>query len=265
MTELNLSPQQAQSFIDQVHPSRVETTPEGLRRFIQSVLAKVPFTNIMMLVRPRKSPTKEEIIEDMLFLRGGPCGHYNPFMNEIFNYLGFDSGLAPAWMKGEMSHIAIVLYIGEEKWWIDCGNGHPYLSPIRIGSDEIKTHAGLSYRIVEANDGRFAVQHRHSADTEFLTNYEFVLKRVPFSHFDQMVHAHYTNPEFGPFLQGLRFIRFPDSELLAVRDRSLLKTTTGMLEKRDITGTSELERIIELNFPSANYPISEGMEALGWC
>ena len=264
MIDLQLTPQQAQRFIEQVHPSRVEATAEGLRRFIQSVVEKVPFTNIMMLVRQRKSPTKEEIIEDMLSLRGGPCGHYNPFMNEILKHLGFDSGLVPAWIQGDMSHIAIVLYIGEEKWWVDCGNGHPYLSPIRIDSDEIKTHAGLSYRIVHANCSRFAVQHRHSEDAEFLTNYEFVLKRVPFSHFDQMVHAHYTNPEFGPFLNGLRFIRFPDDELLAVRDWTLLKTTAGNLDKRDIKGAAELQRIIELNFPYANYPISEGMEALGW-
>ena len=218
----------------------------------------------MMLVRPRRSPTHEEIIEDMLSLRGGPCGHYNPFMNEVLRHCGFDSSLVPAWMGGKLSHMALVVRLEDGDWWLDFGNGHPYLSPIRLDSESAATHAGLTYRIRSPSEGVYALEHRLPNDDEFSENYRFTTERVPFSHFDEMVEAHYTKPGFGPFLDGIRFIRFPAGEMLAIRDGQLLCTSEGELVKESIEGIDRMEQIVTSSFRQATYPVRRGLEVLGW-
>jgi arylamine N-acetyltransferase len=200
----------------------------------------------------------------MISLKGGPCGHYNPFMKEVLRHCGFDSKLVPAWMKGKLSHMAINVRIEENNWWLDFGNGHPYLTPILIGSDSTHTHAGLTYRIRANSDGKFTLEHLLPDDMSFSENYIFATEGVPFSFFDEMVQLHYTKPDFGPFLQGIRFIRFPEGEMLAVRDHQLLRTVNGKMKKEIIEDISKMEQIIDASFQQATYPLRNGLGVLGW-
>jgi arylamine N-acetyltransferase len=264
MSQFKVTSEQSRLFINAIEILEVEQSPEHLRALAQTALERVPFTNIMMLVRPRRSPTHEEIIDDMLSLRGGPCGHYNPFMNEVLCHLGFDSSLVPAWMNGKLSHMAIVVNLDREKWWLDFGNGHPYLSPICLGSNEVQCHAGLSYRITSDSGEFHRLEHRLPGQESFTENYRFTTQRVTFSFFDDMVEAHYTMPGFGPFLDGVRFIRFPEGEMLAIRDKELLRTSCGEMEKTAIKDVSEMERIVTTEFDQATYPLRQGLEVLGW-
>ena len=80
-----------------------------------------------------------------------------------------------------------------------------------------------------------------------------------------MVRLHYTNPEFGPFLEGIRFIRFPDGEMIAIRDETVLITREGKITKNRIAENGGIEKIIESHFNQAKYPLRDGLEALGWC
>ena len=70
MKEFQINPEQAEAFLKSLGINEVEKTEDGLKKLIRRTLSTVPFTNIMMLVRPRRSPTHKEIIEDMLSLRG---------------------------------------------------------------------------------------------------------------------------------------------------------------------------------------------------
>jgi len=265
MIEFEVNENQAMSYLSSIGLDKIECSPSGLQKLIRSSLSMVPFTNIMMLARPRKPPTQEEIIDDMLSLRGGPCGHYNPFMNAILRHCGFDSGLIPGWMKGQLSHMAIIIKIDGENWWADFGNGHPYLTPVRLGSGEIFRHAGLEYRITNISDGTYSLQHRKTGEEDFEENYKFTTERVPFSFFEEMVNHHYTSPGFGPFLEGIRFIRFPGGEMIAIRDKTLLITSEGRVMKNRITGNGDMERVIKTHFNQAKYPLRDGLEVLGWC
>ena len=217
-----------------------------------------------MLTRPRRSPQFDEITDDMVSLRGGPCGHFNPFMNLLLKSIGFKSSLVPAKMHGKLSHMAVITKIEGDLWWNDFGNGHPYLSPIRLGSTEEVTHAGLTYKITRDQDGSFDVRHRHSMDNDFTVDYSFENKPVEFSYFKEMIEEHYTNEKFGPFLTGLRFIRFPKGEMVAIRDRELLFTKDGVLEKCQLISSSEVIDAVKEHFAQANYPIEDGLQFLGW-
>ena len=80
-----------------------------------------------------------------------------------------------------------------------------------------------------------------------------------------MVSLHYTSPGFGPFLEGIRFIRFPGGEMIAIRDKTVIITSQGRVTKNRITGNGGIEKVIKTHFSQAKYPLRDGLEALGWC
>ena len=264
MTEYAINAEALDAFRKAVKVDDMEPSVESLRRITELVLGYVPFTNIMMLTRPRRSPRFNEITDDMLSLRGGPCGHFNPFMNLLLKSIGFESSLVPAKMNEKLSHMVIITRIEGDLWWNDFGNGHPYLSPIKLESPEKVTHAGLTYAITRDQDGDFSVRHRYPGDDDFSVDYSFKNKPVEFSYFKEMIEEHYTNEKFGPFLTGLRFIRFPEGEMVAIRDRELLITKDGVLEKRRLTDPSEIIDAVKEHFSQAEYPIEDGLRFLGW-
>ena len=251
-------------FLRSIGIDNSDPSVEFLQRITKFVLGRVPFTNIMMLTRPNCPPRFDEITDDMLSLRGGPCGHFNPFMNLLLKHIGFDSSLVPAKMHGKLSHMAVITRIEGDLWWNDFGNGHPYLSPIRLDSPEEITHAGLTYVITRNQSGSFIVGHRYSGSNDFVEDYSFENKPVEFSYFKKMITEHYTNEKFGPFLTGLRFIRFPEGEMVAIRDRELLRTRDGAIEKHRLIESSEIIKAVREHFPQADYPIEDGLRFLGW-
>ena len=97
-----------------------------------------------------------------------------------------------------------------------------------------------------------------------LLNYSFENKPVEFSYFKEMIEEHYTNEKFGPFLTGLRFIRFSEGEMVAIRDRELLFTKDGVLEKHRFIDSSEIIDAVKEHFAQADYPIEDGLRCLGW-
>lgn len=252
------------AFMKAVKIDYMEPSVESLRRISELVLGHVPFTNVMMLTRPMRLPRFDEITDDMVSLRGGPCGHFNPFMEILLKHIGFESTLVPAKMHGKLSHMAIVTHIEGDTWWSDFGNGHPYLSPLQLESPEEVTHAGLTYAITREQDGDFLVKHRYSGDGDFAVDYSFENRPVKLNYFREMIVEHYTNEKFGPFLTCLRFIRFPEGEMVAIRDRELLLTRDGILEKRQLTNPSEITDAVKDHFSQADYPIEEGLRVLGW-
>lgn len=237
---------------------------DTLRAIIAQTLRKIPFTNIMMLTRDRRPPSCEEILNDMLSMKGGPCGHYNPFMASFLTTLGFDCSLVPAWMNSVLCHIAIIVKLANKKFWIDCGNGHPYLSPLELRDGVTASHAGLVYRIVKCGEKKYQLFHKHSDQGDFELNYEFMDQPVEFDFFDQMVKSHYMEEDFGPFLTGLRLIMYPNDELFAIRNKELLTTEKGALKKHKFGDLRELTETIESKFVNARYPMDGVFESLGW-
>ena len=257
------NPRILEAFVNEIYPNKVAVTVECLFGIVRGVLSNVPFTNIMMLARPGKVPTSQEIFNEITTFIGGPCGHINPFLNTVLLHLGFDSGLVPGWMDGVLSHVAILVNIDGEDWWVDCGNGHPYMTPIKLESVHAQSHAGLTYSL-KNNGDKYIVQH-HYEHTDLPTeNYQFKTTKVPFSFFDEMVKSHYTTRDFGPFLKGLRLVRFPKGEMVAIRDRELLTTEKGILTKSSLEKIDDLIECIKLYFPQCLPFLKPAMEVLRW-
>ena len=238
-------------------PGAAAPSIDALRNLVRTYLGRVPFQNITMLARPRRSPTLEEIVDDVLSGRGGPCGVMNPFMAALLHRLGYDVCLLSGSMQEPDCHIALAVHLEGQEWWLDVGNGHPYLEPIRLGDDSSRSFAGLTWRVRPLELQSFAVEHLFPGEMDWKTSYIFAMEPRPFSFFTSMIEAHYTRPCFGPFLLGLRMIRYPHGHIDALRDQTRLRgagpVTRDELPDREaiLAAACEIAGEIEMPFEQA--------------
>lgn len=233
----------------------------ALRRIVGAYLGRIPFQNVGMLARYGRAPTAAEILGDMRSGRGGPCNVMNPFLAALLSTLGFDVALVSGSMAQPDCHIALAVQIEGRAYWLDAGNGHPYLEPIAFGDDAPRTHAGLTFRLAARGHDTYAVEHLALDGSAFRTSYTFTRETRPLRFFAAMIEQHHTMPGYGPFLTGLRIIRFPGGAMTAIRDDVLL-TGRASIQRTPIPDYSALLDAVAAHFGDVDLPLDEALRAL---
>ena len=220
---------------------------DWIRKLLISFFESVPFQNITMLIGPRARPTWDQICADMLSGNGGLCTTRNPFMKALLEAVGYDVEFVSASMVKPDCHIGLIVTISEQQFWIDVGNGYPYVEPYLLGSGAIVSHPFFDYRIKQVGPMHM-VEHRFN-DGEWKMNQSFELSFVPYEFFDEMHHHHYTDVGWGPFLTGLRLNCWSMDGGSILRDRK----GTVMGESTTICNLEELKTWIQSVFPMAPF------------
>ena len=198
-----------------------EVNFEFLCLFLKRFFEKIPFQNINMILRGKgKSPTVNEIKLDMLSGSGGPCGTINPFVGSLLFKMGFDAYLVAGTMGKPYDHLALILNLDNEKYYIDCGDGQPYFQPMAINDDKEYNHPFRNHRIIKSDNNKFLIQF--FIDKKWLTDVCVDPTPRDFSFFEDSIYNHYTDLNFGPFWQGLRFACYPEDRIKAIRNNTII-------------------------------------------
>lgn len=256
-----LSLDEAQAFCRRLGVD-IRTTDAGtLSVLVRAYLGKIPFHNIHMLVRYGREPTRAEILDDMQRGLGGPCNVMNPFFAALLARLGYDVTLLSGTMQQPDCHIALCIRVGDQAYWIDVGNGHPYLEPILFGDETPKFHAGLGYRLVTKQAAEYAIEHQFERGGPWKTCYTFTLTPRTHRFFADMIAEHHTKPGFGPFMTGLRLIRVPEGMLTAIRDNVLL-TGRDTIQIQRLKDVEALMAALSTHFSDVDLPVALALETL---
>jgi arylamine N-acetyltransferase len=228
-----------------------------LRSLVTKFLEYVPFQNFTMLLGPRRRPTWNEICQAMLGGMGGLCTARNPFLKCLLETIGYEVYFISASMKKPNCHIGLVVSIDQQKYWVDVGNGYPYMEPYPLGKNITISHPFLDYRVTEL-EGIWTVEHKLTKDG-WMPNQTFADTPVPYSSFDKMHELNYTVEGWGPFLTGLRANRWlPDGGYI-LKDFSV----SNLHQKHTIEDLEEFQTWIEQAFP--NSPLKdEGLTTAVW-
>ncbi|UQA58615.1 arylamine N-acetyltransferase family protein [Polyangium aurulentum] len=256
-----LSRSEAAAFCERIGSPCERPDLQTLRRLLRAYLGRIPFQNVNMLARYGRAPAVAEILEDMRRGAGGPCNVMNPFLAALLARMGYDVALSSGSMAQPDCHIALSVRLEGRTYWLDAGNGHPYLEPVAFGDQTPRFHAGLTFRLATRGSGVFAVEHLFADTDTWKTSYTLTLEPRPLRFFAAMIEQHHTEPEFGPFLSGLRLVRFPDGALTAIRDDVLL-TGRASLKKVQLNDRRALFGAIAQHFGDVDLPIGEALRAL---
>lgn len=220
-------------------------TFENLRKIVQNFLEFVPFQNLTMLIGPMRRPTWDEICEEMLCGNGGLCTMRNPFMKVLLSHLGYTTTFVSASMEKPDCHIGILVRLNDVDYWVDVGNGYPYVEPYPLGSESVVSHPFFDYQVI-GSEGVWQVQHRFN-DGQWRTNQIFENRAVPYEFFDEMHEHHYKEIGWGPFLTGLRVNRWSAVGGFILRDEE----ATSLGQRTAIESAEDLGRWINQTFPEA--------------
>ncbi|NKC14440.1 MAG: hypothetical protein GKR94_20340 [Gammaproteobacteria bacterium] len=217
-----------------------------LAELLRACFARVPFNNLSMLTGPRRPPTQDEIIEMMLRGLGGPCDVHNFFLCALLHRLGFNAGLLPASMHEPDCHIGIIIDFenrAPQKYWVDFGNGFPYLTPLPIIDGASAAPLGFEYAL-EVRGARATLWQSRSSARGRVANQTIALRPVHYSHFDSMRARHYGEVGFGPFLSGVRLYRWEANRGFVLRDK-IIRDIPG---RRRVAGFQTRLRWVKQNF-----------------
>jgi|MDSW01.1.fsa_nt_gb N-hydroxyarylamine O-acetyltransferase len=237
---IDFTDEEVESFLHRIEVNCSQPSPSFLEAIVSGIIEHIPFQNFSMLTDDWVRPSPHKIKLDMLSGHGGLCTVRNPFLHELLDRLGFSVRFVSSTIMEPDCHISLLVNIDNKDWWVDVGNGFPYLKPIMLGDESEVTHPFIHYRIVNVED-RWHVQHR-KPEEDWKTNHHFSDIGVPYSVFDKMHHLHYSTPGWGPFLTGLRVNRWwPEGGVILKDERAssphgeiILKTPseiTGWLNK----------------------------------
>jgi len=236
MTNLSIkfTDEEVFDFLNRIEVNHSDLSSDFLKRIVSGIIEHIPFQNVTMLTNKWERPSNDMIKNDMLSGIGGLCTVRNPFLHEFLKHLGFHVNFVSSTISEPDCHISLIVKINDEDWWVDIGNGFPYLDPVKLGDNSTKSNWFMNYKL-EFEDGRFHVLHKLRGK-EWEINHHFSRNSVDFSTFDRMHYMHYSVPGWGPFLTGLRINRFWQNGAAIIRNDTAFSTN----------GWSKIDSIIEL-------------------
>lgn len=241
MRGIKLSKQQIAFFLKKIKVIESENRLDFLNSIITGIFQYIPFQNFTLINANKIRPNTEIIIRDMMDCVGGLCNVRNGFLYILLNNIGFKVEFLSASMEKEDCHVILLVEIDKEKYIVDTGNGFPYLSAINITNHSIFSHPYIKYRIIKKED-RFWMQHMMNGIP--VDNFNFNLKPVSFSSFNQMLDKQYSEENWGPFLKSIRINIWTKGGGFIIRDKLSLKVNNGERYKHKIKEMDECEKII---------------------
>ncbi len=206
--------QETRQYLRQIGLEPYKPSLEFLTQIIEHTYATIPFQNLTMLTRPRTAPNHSEIVEDMLSGIGGACTTLNPFICGLLQTLGFEAGLVMASMTQPDCHFGILVDLEKQRYWVDIGNGFPYLQPLRLQHQAEGFHPYFQWRLLRTQRQLTQTEDQWSVEQQFRgngipkINQSFNAFKRHYRDFQQMRERHYSEASYGPFLTGIRVNRW---------------------------------------------------------
>lgn len=256
MTDLciEFTDEEVSDFLNRIEVTHSSLNHEFLSCIVSGIIEHIPFQNVTMLTNEWKRPSNDMIKNDMINGIGGLCTVRNPFLHQFLLNLGFDVNFVSSTILEPDCHISLIVKIDNEEWWVDVGNGFPYLEPVRLGDTTTKENWFMSYKLSFEN-GRYHVWHKLNGK-DWNINHHFSPSFVEFSVFDRMHELHYSVPGWGPFLTGLRINRFWENGAAVVRNDTIFSKNGFSF----VTGTTSLRNWLNLWFKKPGFLDSIDLE-----
>lgn len=174
----------ADSYVERVgHSGNVPVSEDGLEALQHAQLLHIPFENFDVLLGRGVAVEPDAIFNKLIHhARGGYCFELNGLFLAALQHFGFHARalLARVHRNGPpmgRGHQISLVTIGGRQWIADVGFGVPSpLSPMPLVCDRVARFNGQSFRLIDAGDFGFMLQHKK--DGEWQNLYSFDLGHV---------------------------------------------------------------------------------------
>lgn len=257
-----ISEYEADRFLDNLGVSAFGIEPgyDLLQQITEAVITQLPFHNIFLLTRPPAPPTPNEIREDMLSKKGGPCGTMNTFLGALLRVKGFEVDLVSATIMEPDCHLGLLVSIDKDRYYLDAGDGKPYYEPMKINDTAVKKYPSHCFRYHTDRDN-LIIQYQIEPD-QWNTTCTVHLVPRKFSFFETSILKHYTDESYGPFSRNLRLVKYPGRKIIGFRNFTYLKEENQEYIRKELPDFESLRNMAELHFGIHQLPIQQAIDLL---
>lgn len=236
-------------FLQLIEVKKSVVSLDFLNKIIVGTVTHIPYQNLTLLNTKRR-PNLNLILSDMLNGIGGLCNVKNSFLYVLLNNLGFDVQFISATISKPDCHVALLVFINDNKYLVDIGNGFPYFQAMDIDNDNVYSHPYMQYKVIK-KDGYFHMYHKTSCN--WFSSYYFDLNNVLFSSFDDMLDKQYSKKDWGPFLTGIRLNKWTKDGGIAVRGSHCIKITKNFKKTFNLNDFEDFKTLVEEEFSENNF------------
>lgn len=211
--------------LDVLGLDEAEPTFDYLSRLTRRWLLTIPFHNLDLLVG--ESPRDEAgAAARCLRGRGGGCHVHAAGFHALLNSLGFEAHYGAATIGEPSDHLLLAVNLADKLYWVDVGNGQPYLQPFPDKEPTRMAHLGWKVRTIPTGRG-VRLERRSPDQPNWREVYVTSSARKTWRDFSESIHRHHTEPGYGPFLTGLRVVNIASHSMTTLRDEQLTTYDAG--------------------------------------
>lgn len=246
MCELTeLSPDLRDRYLDRLGGWSGQVSAQGLEELQRKHLYAVPFHNLALLEsggRPYRVPSIVETAQSNATGVGGTCHLTTPAFAALLRCLGFQAALVAGTIRRRGDHIMARVRVEGQDFFVDVGNGHPYLHPLAIGQE--RRWSVHSWTFAWRSDAAGHRLIRLVGDQERLV-YSVDPQPRAWKDFEQTIRAHHEHLGFGPFLSSLRAVRMSPACIQVVRNGVYSRYSAGLVSQRPLSGRSQVIEVLQ--------------------
>lgn len=238
-------------------------TVEGLRQIFTGWMFASPFHNLDLLagLDGLPAPTNvDDAVRQALSGRGGPCHVQAAGFAALLRALGFAVVLLPATVKEPNDHLVVGVTVGGARYVCDVGNGHPYPAPFDFDQPESSSRWGWRFSTVPTPLGLRL--HRTFPNGEQKQVYIARWEPRAYEDFADNIAAHHGTVGFGPFMTGLRAVRYTRRGMLLLRDTRYERHTDFAATSRVVRDASACAALLAGPFGLGGAPIDRALAGL---
>ena len=227
----------------------------------------VPFENVTALLRRRDHPAgavpapHTGALLDTWERRagGGVCFEICAMLEQLLTALGYRAHIVLGQISLPNGHQAVLVEFDAARWLLDPGNGAPIFEPIALDGPPVEIHRhGLSYRFRSGEDDTQLVQERLH-EGAWATHCRYDLRPAQHADRDKGYQHHHT-PNASWVTGTLTMVRSTADAVLALRDNTLTRYTTGGKSVTTITSAADFKRFGSGDFGLPLLPIEAALD-----
>jgi arylamine N-acetyltransferase len=244
----------------------IPTGIDGLREIIHKHLYYVPFENVSKLIlfgkeRSGRPLSLSEFLDGIEFHDlGGTCHSSNPYLQELLNFLGFETMLLGADMSESNVHTCLRTILNSHQYHVDVGYAAPFKEPMRLdNTPHTIVHGKYTYQFKKSeNLNKYKIEvlldgnriHGYSIN-EDVRNFNFFVKTIKES--------------FEPgntFMSCIRITRVFKDRTIELKDNKLIYYKGAKSYSKMLMNMAEVETTVKNELMMPRCPVKKAIKIL---
>lgn len=216
---------------------------EYLKKIVKAQLSKVPFENISKIFF-KKRLNLNHLIDFEPYLNGiekygfgGTCYSNNFYLNQLLNWLGYNTKLCGADMKKPDVHIINIVTIENHEFLVDTGYADPFTEPLPLDlSENYLINIGNDQYVLKPQNNNKQSQIELYREGELIHGYKVNPKARNISDFGKVIENSFE--ESATFMNALLLTRFDNNTFIVIHNRTIIESY-GKMSKVHLIDSNE--------------------------